>query len=112
MENTMTSETRTIGALLRELFDEARDLFRQELNLAKTEASEKASVLGRNVAFIAAGGLVAFAGALLILVALSVLAAWGLRSAGLSPETAMWLGPLLVGLVVAIIGYVLVNKGL
>ena len=112
MENTMTSETRTVGALLRELLNEARYLFRQELNLAKTEASEKASVLGRNVAFIAAGGLVAFAGALLILVALSVLAAWGLRSAGLSPETAMWLGPLLVGLVVAVIGYVLVNKGL
>lgn len=112
MENTTTHETRTIGSLLRELFEEARDLFRQEIALAKTEASEKASVLGRNVAFIAAGGLVAFAGALFILAGLSILLAWALRSAGLSPEAAMWLGPLIVGLIVAIVGYLFVNKGL
>ena len=113
MENTTTAhETRTIGSLLRELFDEARDLFRQEIALAKTEASEKASVLGRNVAFIAAGGLVAFAGALFILAALSVLLAWVLQNAGLNAGTAMWLGPLIVGLVVAIVGYILINKGL
>lgn len=112
MENTTTHETRTIGSLLRELFDEARDLFRQEVALAKTEATEKASLLGRNVAFIAAGGLVAFAGALFILAGISVLLAWALQNAGLSSENAMWLGPLIVGLVVAIVGYTLVNKGL
>jgi xanthine/uracil permease len=115
MENTTTTtphETRTIGSLLRELFDEARDLFRQEVALAKTEASEKASMLGKNVAFIAAGGLVAFAGALFILAALSVLLSWLFRNAGLSPEMATWLGPLTVGLVVTIIGYILVHKGL
>jgi xanthine/uracil permease len=112
MENTVTHESRSIGTLIRELFDEARDLFRQELALAKTEASEKASLAGKNAAFVAAGGLVAFAGALFILAALSVLLAWGLRNAGLNPEIAMWLGPLIVGLVVAIIGYILVNKGL
>ena len=114
MENTTTTihETRTIGSLLRELFDEARDLFRQEVSLAKTEATEKASLLGKNVAFIAAGGLVAFAGALFILAALSVLLSWLFRNAGLSPETATLLGPLTVGLVVTIIGYVLVHKGL
>ena len=109
---TMSQETRTIGALIRELFDEARDLFRQEVSLAKTEASEKASVLGRNVAFIAAGGLVAFAGALFILAALSVLLGWALQNAGLSPGAAAWLGPAIVGLVVALTGYILVQKGL
>ena len=112
MENTTTHESRTIGSLLRELFDEARDLFRQEVALAKTEASEKASVLGRNVAFIAAGGLVVFAGALFILAALSVLLAWILQNAGMNEGTAMWLGPLIVGLAVAIVGYILVNKGI
>jgi xanthine/uracil permease len=112
MENSSIHETRTIGSLLRELFDEARDLFRQEIALAKTEASEKATLLGRNVAFIAVGGLVAFAGALFVLAGLSVLLAWILQNAGLNPETAMWLGPLIVGLIVAIIGYVLINKGL
>ena len=113
MENsTTTHETRTIGTLLRELFDEARDLFRQEISLAKTEASEKASLLGRNVAFIGAGAFVLFAGAIILLAGLSVLAAWGLRAAGLSAETAMWLGPMAVGLIVTIIGGVLVQKGI
>ncbi|MGZ8900032.1 MAG: phage holin family protein [Limisphaerales bacterium] len=114
MENTTTTphETRTIGSLLRELFDEARDLFRQEVALAKTEATEKASMLGKNVAFIAAGGFVAFAGALFILAALSVLLSWLFRNAGLSPEMATLLGPLTVGLIVTIIGYILVQKGL
>ncbi|MGZ8938283.1 MAG: phage holin family protein [Limisphaerales bacterium] len=114
MENTTTTphETRTIGSLLRELFDEARDLFRQEVALAKTEATEKASMLGKNVAFIAAGGFVAFAGALFILAALSVLLSWLFRNAGLNPEMATLLGPLTVGLIVTIIGYILVQKGL
>lgn len=113
METTTTNhETRTIGALIRELFEEARDLFKQEVTLAKTEASEKASILGRNVAFIAAGGLVAFAGALFILGALSVLLGWALQNAGLSPGNAAWLGPAIIGLVVAITGYVLIQKGL
>jgi len=112
MENATTQETRTIGSLLRELFDEARDLFHQEIALAKTEAKEKASVLGKNVAFIAAGGLVAFAGAIFILAALSVLLSWALANAGLSEGVAAWLGPLIVGLIVAITGYILVNKGL
>ena len=114
MENTTTTphESRTIGSLLRDLFDEARDLFRQEVALAKTEASEKASMLGKNVAFIAAGGMVAFAGALFILAALSVLFSWLFRNAGLSPEMATLLGPLTVGLIVTIVGYILVQKGL
>ena len=47
-----------------------------------------------------------------ILAALSVLLSWLFRNAGLSPETATLLGPLTVGLVVTIIGYVLVHKGL
>lgn len=109
---TTNHETRSIGMLIRELADEARDLFRQEVALAKSEASEKASLFGRNAAFVAAGGLVAFAGALFILGALSVLLSWIFRNAGLSPEVSSWLGPLVVGLVVALIGYLLLNKGL
>lgn len=113
METTTTThEPRTIGTLLRELFDEARDLFRQEIALAKTEASEKASLFGRNAAFVAAGGLVALMGVLFILAAISILLTWAYANAGLSEAVATWLGPLTVGLVVGIIGYILVQKGL
>ena len=109
---TTTHDTRTIGSLLKELVDETRQLFRQEVELAKTEASEKAAVAGRNAAFLAAGGMVAFAGAIVLLFGLGILASWALESAGLQDGLAAWLGPVLVGLIVAVIGYVLVNKGL
>lgn len=114
METTTTpiNETRSIGALLRELLDETRALFRQEVALAKTEVSEKTSLLARNVAFLAAGGLVAFAGALFLLGGLSVLLSWALESAGLSDGMAAWLGPAIVGLVVAAIGYGLIQKAI
>ena len=111
METTL-NENRTIGSLLKELLDETRDLFKQEVALAKTEASEKASLLGKNVAFLAAGGLVAFAGALFLLAGLSVLLSWGLESAGLSDGMAAWLGPAIVGLIVALIGYFLIQKAI
>ena len=103
---------RTIGALLRELMEEGRDLFKQEVALAKTEASEKASVAGRNAGYLAAGGAVAFAGALFVLAALSMLLTWALHSAGLSEGNAAWLGPGIVGLVVTIVGAVLVSKAI
>lgn len=109
---TQMNDQRTVGGLVRELLDETRDLFKQELALAKTEASEKASLLGKNVAFLAIGGVVAFAGALFLLAALSVLLSWAFESAGMSDGMAAWLGPAIVGLAVAITGYVLIQKGL
>jgi len=113
MERTTTlNDSRSIGSLLRELLDELRDLFKQEVALAKTEASEKASLLGKNVAFLAAGGLVAFAGALLILAALSMFLSWAMVNAGMSEGLAAWLGPAIVGLVVAGIGYFFVQKAI
>ena len=105
-------EHRTLGALLREFMEEGRDLFKQEVTLAKTEASEKASLLGKNVGYLAAGGAVAFAGALVLLGALSVLLTRIFENAGMSSAVATWLGPLAVGLVVTIVGAVLVSKAL
>lgn len=112
METTTMNESRTIGALLKELLEETRQLFRQEVALAKTEASEKGSLLAKNVVFLAAGGLVAFAGALFLLAGLSVLLSWALESAGLSAGMAAWLGPAIIGLVVALIGYGLIQKAI
>lgn len=112
METTTNQDHRTIGSLLRELMDEARELLKQEVTLAKTEAKEKVSVLGQNGAYLAAGGLVAFAGVLFILGGVSALLSAVLENAGLSPDTARWLGPAIVGLVVAMIGYILVHKAL
>jgi xanthine/uracil permease len=104
-------EERSIGQLLKELRDETTTLLRQEVDLAKTEMSEKALRTGRNLGSLAMGGGVAFLGALALLAAVI----YGLTSVFnqfMSVGVAVWLAPLIVGLVLAAIGYSLVQKAL
>ena len=104
-------EERSIGQLLKELRDETTTLLRQEVELAKTEMSEKASRTGRNLGSLAVGGGVAFLGALALLAAVI----YGLTSIFnqfMSVGVAIWLAPLIVGIVLAAIGYSLVKKAL
>ena len=106
-----TREDRGIADLLKDLRDETTTLLKQEVALAKTEVAQKGSRIGRNVGYLAAGGLVAYAGLLFILAALSSLTALGLRRV-IDAETAMWLAPLIIGGIVAVIGYTLVQKAI
>lgn len=98
-------EDRSLGELFTELARETGTLVRQEVQLASTEMTHKASRAARDVGFLAVGGLVAYAGvlALLAAVVLGLVAATGIES---------WLAALIVGIVVAVIGYALVQRGL
>ncbi|MDP9480975.1 MAG: phage holin family protein [Actinomycetota bacterium] len=96
-------DDRSLGELFSELSQETTTLIRQEVNLAKTEMSQKASRVGKDVGFMAAGGAVAYAGLLAIIA--GVIALLGL-------VIPLWLSALLVGLVVAVVGYFLVKRGL
>jgi hypothetical protein len=93
-------DDRSLGELFAELAQETSTLVRQEVNLAKTEMSQKAFTAGRHIGVLAAGGAVAYAGLLAILAALIVL---------LNNVMPLWLSALLVGIVVAGVGYVLVR---
>jgi xanthine/uracil permease len=104
-------EERSIGQLLKELRDETTTLLRQEVDLAKTEMSEKASRVGTNLGSLAMGGGVAFLGALALLAAV-VYGLTSLLNQFMSVGVAIWLAPLIVGLVLAAIGYSLVKKAL
>lgn len=104
-------DDRSLGQLLKELTSETTTLLRQEVDLAKTEMSEKASRLGTNLGSLAVGGGVAFLGALALLAA----AIYGLTSIldqFLSLGVAVWLAPLIIGLILAAVGYSLVKKAL
>ncbi len=96
-------DDRSLGELFAELTKEMTTLVRQEVTLAKTEMSQKASEAGKDVGFLGAGGALAYAG-LLAIIAGIILA--------LGEIIPMWVSALLVGLVVAAIGYFLVRKGL
>ncbi len=96
-------DDRSIGELFAELAQETATLVRQEVQLAKEEMSQKASRVGKDVGFLAAGGAVAYAGLLAIIAGVIFL---------LDLVIPLWLSALLVGIVVAVVGYFLVRKGL
>ena len=98
-----TQEARSVGELLRDLANDVTNLIRQELNLARTEAQDKLHQTIAAVVAMIAGALLAFAALIVLLDAL----VYGLTEAGMD----RWLAALIVGGVVAIIGFVLVRKG-
>lgn len=102
-------DDRSLGQILRDLREETTQLLRQEVDLAKTEMSEKMSRLGSNMGSVATGGAVLFAGALVLLAALT-LGLIALFSQFMDRDVAMWLAPLLVGGILAGIGYGMVKK--
>lgn len=101
----------SLGTLLRDLTDESRTLLRQEIELAKAELSEKVSMIGRNVAYIAIGGFVAYVG-VWALAAAACVGLWAILNNFMDNEIAAWLGPLLVGVVIALVGYALIQKAI
>lgn len=103
---------RSIGELFKKLRNESATLFRQEMQLAKVETLEKARMYGRNSALLGVGAAVAMLGMVFILLGLSHGLTALFVSAGLTPMTSLWLGPLAVGVVVAIVGYIVLRKGL
>jgi len=99
-----SKEDRSLGELFAELSRETSTLVRQEVALARTELSAKASEVGKDVGFLAVGGAIAYAGLLAIIAAIIILLGDVIDN--------MWLSALIVGLVIAGIGYFLVQKGL
>jgi hypothetical protein len=98
-------EDRSIGELFGQLSQDMTLLFRQELQLARVEMSDKISRLTGNLVSVIAGGFVAYVGALALVAALIL----GLNQlAGISP----WVSALIVGVIFAAAGYGMLNRGL
>lgn len=108
-ERTVTFEEESIADLVKDLRDETMNMVRQQVELAKTETSEKVSRLGSNAASISAGGAVLYAGFLFLLAGLTFLGYIGLVALGLSTTISLWLMPLITGAIVSIIGYVMIS---
>ena len=97
---------RPLVGLISDLWRDSATLLRDEAELAKAEISEKMSELGAGIGSLALAGAVLFGGFLLIL-----FAAVGLIAKVLPDEQAQWLAPLLVGVVVLFIGWMLLSAG-
>jgi hypothetical protein len=99
-------DNRSLGTLISELAQDTTTLVQQEMALAKAEMSEKASQLGRGISTLAIGGVILLAG----LLALIDFAIYGLAEL-LPPELSPWLGALIVGVILSVIGYVMLQSG-
>src|SRR6476660_9567913 len=96
-------DNRSLGELFSALAADTGTLVRQEVELAKTEMTQKATRVGKDIGFLVAGGAVAYAGFLALIAAIAI----GLGQLGVP----WWLAALLVALVVGGIGGVLVMQG-
>jgi xanthine/uracil permease len=96
-------DNRSLGELFSELANETTMLVRQEIQLAKTEMTQKATQAGKDAGMIGAGGALAYAGLLALIAALII---------GLGELIPLWLSALIVGLVVVGVGYMLIQRGL
>jgi len=96
-------DERSLGELFSELTQGMATLVRQEIALASTEMSHKASRAGEQIGYVVAGGAVAYAGFLAIV---------GAVIAILDIFMPIWLSALVVGALVALVGYMLLQRGL
>lgn len=101
MQQTNTDQS--FGELFATLAADTSGLVRQEIALAAREMGQKASTVGRDIGFMAAGGVVAYAGLLAVIGSLILLLAIWIPA---------WISALVVGLVVIGIGYGLIQKGM
>ena len=100
------AQGRSLMGLFADLWRETQTLVHQEAQLAKAELSEKVSEVTTGAGEIATGGAILFAGFIVLL-----FAAVGALELMLPTEHAIWLAPLIVGLVVMVIGSIALARG-
>ncbi|MGW9229994.1 phage holin family protein [Pseudorhizobium sp. NPDC055634] len=110
MANNM--ENRPLSELVSGLVSDITGLFRKEITLAKTEASEKMSQALTGVEAFAAGLVFAVAAVGVLLAALVKGLAAFLMARGMTEASADALASVIVGVVVALIAWAMIHRGL
>jgi len=96
-------EQRSLGDLFSELANQTSTLVRQEVDLARTEMTQKAAALGKDAGMIGAGGVLALGGYMAFIAALIII---------LDIWLPLWLSAVIVAVLLAGIGFVLIQQGL
>jgi len=103
MNENRTLENRPLGDLFGDLATDMGNLVRQEVALATVEITQKAKYVGKNVGYLVVGGAVAYAALLAIVAAIIML---------LAKVMPGWGAALLVGVVIAVVGWLLIGKAI
>jgi hypothetical protein len=101
---------RSLPELLRELSGESAELVRQEVALAKAEMSEKLETFQRSALVMAVGGALMLAALLTALWAVNQ-ALTALLATFMALGVAVWLAPLILTAILAIVGWSMIRGG-
>jgi uncharacterized membrane protein len=96
-------DEKPLSVLFSELSRGLSNMFRQEVELAKAELSQKAKQAVRDAVYLIAGAILAFGGFLVLL---------GMAVAALATIMPVWLSALIVGVVACAAAYSLIQKGI
>lgn len=94
----------SMGQLFRDLASDLSDLTHKEIQLAQTEMMEKVSHASKAVISMVAGGLLAYAGLLVLLAAVALALTTFLN-------LDLWLSSLIVGAIVVVVGLIMLQSG-
>jgi len=103
MNEVRRMEERPLGELLSDLVNETTTLVKNEVALAKVELTQKATKVGTNIGSLLIGGAIGYAALLAIGAAVILL---------LDRVMPAWLAALIVGVIVGVVAWLLVNKAI
>ena len=103
-QQQMVRQEASLGDLFADLAEKTGTLIRQEAALVQTELTTKAVSASKNIGYLAVGAFVGYT-AVLVLVAALVAGLYALN-------IPVWASALIVGLVFAIVAFVLINSAL
>jgi len=95
---------RPLGELLNDLSTQMTTLVRKEIELARTEMTAKAATAGRGAGLVGAGGAVAHAAFLALMIA-------AIAFLATTFNIDVWLAALIVAVVLGIVGFLLIQQG-
>ena len=101
---------RSVGELVHGLLDQGRGLIRDEIQLAKTEATEKATALGKDMVPFGIAAVLGL-GAFLMTVTFLNHGLTALLAQAMDLEVAVWLSPLLLAVAFGIAAMSYVKRG-
>jgi len=102
-QQQMVKEERSLGDLFSDLASETGTLIRQEVALAQTELTEKATSVGKNVGYLVVGGAVGYAAALALIAAIII---------GLANFIPAWAAALIVSVIVGVVAFMMISSAL
>ena len=100
-QQQMVREEKSLGDLFSELAAETSTLVRQEVALAQTELTHKATRVGKNVGYLVVGGAVAYAALLAIVAGIIIV---------LGMAIPLWVSALLVGAVIGVVAFFMISS--